>query len=523
MTTFIGAFDSYQAHWNAVTLSLQRSEVTAPWRDYYDQLEAYYLSNGLYEVLDSIVQRKTRLQPDGTTRSEDLRPIYNPATRVVEFYADMLWPGTLPKALQISAENEAIIDPIQQVWKWSNWSIEKDTCARWYAMFGSMFLKVQTNQDNSRVYLQNIKPRYVTDMDLDERGFITWLRIDLPQTTRNAEGKLESIQRTEVWEPDRYRVWLHKRTPETPLTELGSTIADQPTSAFGIDFVPIVYQPFRSNGDERGIGAFTLYIDKLDEVARMATRLHQTLYRYGRPIMATIRPHLGGDNRPLPAVQIGEQQADGSRKLNLDDDDILNLPGASDIRSLVPDIDYAQSLAILQDQLAQLGRDMPELAYSRIAESTELSGVAIAYLLDGAISKLESARGNAEAALVRAHQMALTIGQNVGLFDRSIGTFDNGDFEHEFAPRSVLSAPEMEQAQTIQAYTSAGVPMQVAAKRIGWSEQEIEETVKVKDEHERKMQEQQQQLLNQQPGIASRLAAGRNGQAVTNGRPQPAN
>jgi hypothetical protein len=119
--------------------------------------------------------------------------------------------------------------------------------------------------------------------------------------------------------------------------------------------------------------------------------------------------------------------------------------------------------------------------------------------------------------------MALTIGQNVGLFDRSIGTFDNGDFEHEFAPRSVLSAPEMEQAQTIQAYTSAGVPLEIAAKRIGWSEQEIEETVKVKDEHDKRMQEQQQQLLNQQPGIASRLAAGRNGQAVTNGSPQPAN
>lgn len=513
MTTLVGAFDSYPAYWNAMTISLQRSETIAPWRDLYDSLEAYYLSNGLYEVLNNIVARKTYLQPDGTTKPEDMRPIYNPATRVVEFYADLLWPGTLPKALQIVTNNTSIVEPIQQVWKWSNWEIEKDVCARWYAQFGSMFLKIQTNTDNTRVYFQNLKPRFITDMDLDERGYIIWVRIDLPQTMRNDEGILETMQRTEVWEKDRYRVWEHKRTPETPLTMLGAPKVDRPLTDFGINFVPIVYQPFRNNGDERGIGAFTLYLDKLDEIARMATRLHQLLFNYEEPIFATLRTSVGADNRPLPPIQLGNKQATGESKVDMASGMFLNLPGATDIKPLTPDIPYDQALAILNNQLVQIERDMPELVYSRIQEQSDLSGVAIRYLLNGAINKLQAARGNAEAALIRAQQMALTIGQNVGLFS-GLGDFESGAFDHEFAKRGVLDVPEFEQAQTLQAYNSAGVPVEVAVKRLGWSEQEIEDLTEVKDNAIRRQQDMLNQQMESSPNLRLQGQGGgqRNGQ-----------
>ncbi len=504
MTTPVGAFDNYSAYWNYLSVSLQRTEQVAPWRDLYDQLETYYLSNGLYEVLDNTVGRKTYLQANGTSKPETMRPIYNPATRLVDFYGDLLWPGSLPSALQIQTDNEKITPLIEQIWQWSNWSIEKDTAARWFPMFGSMFIKVSTNADSNRVFLQNIKPRFVTDMDIDERGYLTWIRLDLPQTTRNAEGKLETVQRTEVWEKQRYRIWTHKKTPETPLNELGKTETDKVLT--GYDFVPIVYQPFKSIGDERGVGVYTLHIDKIDEIARMSTRLHQMLFRYGRPTWATVRSGVGADSRPLPPVQIG-----GARPNTLErdeSDEILNLPGATDIKSLVAQLPYDQALSILGDQLTQLERDLPELVYGRIQESTDLSGVALRYLLEGAINRLTVARGNAEAALIRAHQMALTIGQSIGIDNfRNVGTFENGDFAHEFVERPVLQMPLAEQAQTLQTYTSAGVPVEIAAKLIGWTQEEIDELTKAKDAAMQK----QQQLLNQPSGIAARLTAGTNG------------
>lgn len=511
MTTPVGAFDSYSAYLNYLTLSLQRTEQVAPWRDLYDQLEAYYLSNGLYEVLNSTVGRKTYLQSNGTLKPESMRPIYNPATRLVDFYGDLLWPGSLPSALQIQSDNEAIAPLVEQIWQWSNWGVEKDTAARWFPLFGSMFIKASTSADNSRVFLQNIKPRFVTDMDTDERGYLTWVRLDLPQTTRNADGKLETVQRTEVWEKGRYRVWIHKHTPETPLNELGRTQEDKPLT--GYDFVPIVYQPFKSIGDDRGVGVYTLHLDKLDEIARMSTRLHQMLFRYSKPTWATVRSGVGADNRPLPPVQLSGGKPNVLERD--EDDEILNLPGATDIKSLVAQLPYDQALAILGDQLTQLERDLPELVYGRIQESADLSGVALRYLLEGAINRLTAARGNAEAALIRAHQMALTIGQSIGLDNfRKAGTFENGGFAHEFVERPVLQMPLTEQAQTLQSFTSAGVPIEIATKLIGWTQEEIDELTKAKDAAMQK----QQQMLNQAPGIAARLTAGANGTTATANR-----
>ena len=60
-----------------------------------------------------------------------------------------IWPGPLPAALPIVTENQAIIEPIQQVWTWSNWGSEKQAAARWFACYGDMFLKVATKSDDA--------------------------------------------------------------------------------------------------------------------------------------------------------------------------------------------------------------------------------------------------------------------------------------------------------------------------------------------------------------------------------------
>lgn len=52
MASLIGVFNSYSAWWNYVTLTLNRGqEQEASWRNQYNYLRAYYLSNGLYDVL----------------------------------------------------------------------------------------------------------------------------------------------------------------------------------------------------------------------------------------------------------------------------------------------------------------------------------------------------------------------------------------------------------------------------------------------------------------------------------------
>src|SRR5688572_22777452 len=119
----------------AQVLPLRGSVNTATAADLYRILRAYYVSNSLYDVLRDILRRQA-------IWSEALKPIKNPAYRVVEFYPSHLWPGTLPDALPIVAKKKAIVKPIQQVWTWSNWGAKKQVAARHLALYGDLFIKV---------------------------------------------------------------------------------------------------------------------------------------------------------------------------------------------------------------------------------------------------------------------------------------------------------------------------------------------------------------------------------------------
>lgn len=465
MARLVGAFDSWSAWWSYVGLSLRRPEQRASWAQQYQMLRAYYLNNGVYEVVDAL------LAGLGTKRQE-MRPLRNPAFRVVEFYAAKLWPGPLPAALPIVADNEAIIEPIQQVWTWSNWGAEKQAAARWFACYGDMFLKVATKSDDAgtpvRVFLQNLEPQYVTEFDADERGFLTYVRIDIPRQRRSGD-EVKAYVHTEVWTKEEFRRWEHEQGATTPVAQLGRPVEARPLSDFGIDFVPIVWQPFRNIGDERGSAAITPALDKIDEANRQATRLHQMLFRYNKPLWAASANAMDAQGRPLPPPRLGSEGGDNT--LAIDDDTIVRLPGQATLESLVPNLNYEGALAVLNAQIEEVQRDLPELAYYEL-RGKEVSGVAAELLLGDAVDRLLEARGNAEAALVRADQMALTIGQAVGIF-ANLGSYAAGVFDHAFAERPVLKLTDAQRADLVAAWVKAGVPLRTALRRVGWSQDEI--------------------------------------------------
>lgn len=473
MASLIGAFNSYSAWWNYVTLTLNRGEETkATWRSQYDYLRAYYLSNGLYDVL-----RET-FRGLGYT-PEALRPLRNPTYRVVEFYAAKLWPGALPAALPIVTDNDQLQPAIEQLWQWSNWGSEKQAVARSFPEYGDLFLKIATRSENDkviRVYMQNLEPQAVTDITADERGYLTYIRLDTPQQRRMEDGKLKPYTLTEVWDKSTqlFRRWEHDKLNTTDLRLLGDPTVEKPFAAFGIDFVPVVWQPFRHIGDERGMAAITPAIDKIDEANRQATRLHQMLFRYNKPLWAAAANGMDSTGRPLPPPRLGGSEGN-TLELSDNDDDVIRLPGTTSLNALVPSINYDSALAVIRDQMDEIQNDLPEMVYSSLQNraGSDLSGKAIRYLLSSALDRLLEARGNAEHALVRAHQMALTIGQNAGLFPNLGGTFASGAFDHSFAPRPALELSEGDQADIVKTYHDAGVPLPTAAGRAGWSDDAV--------------------------------------------------
>lgn len=452
------------------------------WRQQYDILRSYYYNNSLYDALRT--QHSALAIPDIALKS-----LRNPIPLVVEFYADLLWPGVLPGALPIETNNERILDPIDQLWRWSNWNVEKQALARTFPLLGDMFLKIATRLDRlgeQRVYMQSIDPGDVTTFEADERGYLTYVRIDVAKTAQ--------ITHTEVWDKQAqiYRRWEHQQGVNAPLERLPNPVETLPFVTWGIDFIPLVWQPFRATGAERGMAAFVTAIDEIDEANRQATRLAQMLFRHGKPLWAATTSGTDSTGRPIPPPQVG-----GLRQQMSDDpktDDIISLNG--ELTALVPNIPYGDALAILNAQLDSVRLKLPEITYAEIIQKGEMSNVALQTMLKPAISRLLEARANAEAGLIRAQQMALTIGRNLGVWE-GIGSYETGELNHTFAARPVIEPSPEERATTLQTLTAAGVPLLTAAKMAGYSEREITEI-----DRERTKDRADEQRLNQQQASA---------------------
>lgn len=475
-SSFVGDDSAWAEYKRNITQAT--NSPTAPWM-FYDVLRAYYHNQALYDQLRSVLGDVV------SDRYRDMHGLRNPANRITEFYVAHLWPGPLQRALPIVVDkNESLIACIEDIWQWSNWAQNKQPAARTYAMLGDMFMRAVGSAEAGRVWIENVDPSDVIEFDKDERGYITYIRIDIPRRRREG-NKVKEFVYTETWSKEEglFRKWEHRHPIGVPVEQLGTPAEGDELSMedeFGIDFVPFVHAPFRDIGQIRGIGSFTFLLDKIDEVNRKASRLSQQLFRHNDQtwVMESPTPSTAGDKARVPpspkdsnAVQLGGER-------------ILSIPSGWTLRSQIPEINYTASLEALAADMTELQQDAPEMAYWRLTEQQgEMSGRAIRFMLGPAVKRAEEARGNAESALVRIHMMAVTIGQNLGLIGfrpQTIGTFDSGDLWHEFEDREIIPMTPEEEAEAETAELTnltlkqvIGVPNRQLQLEAGYTEEEI--------------------------------------------------
>jgi len=497
----------------AVTREGAKNEL--PYREIAKLLWSYYLNNGLYDEL--------RLA--GYFLDEiNLKAIRSPAQRVVKFYADVIWPGRLPDALPLDLEataNKQLREPLEELWKWSNWQARKQVLVRWAAVLGETYIKVAQPEGKQRVYLQLNRPEYVTDYDDDEQGNITYIRVDVPRSRRDGD-EVTFFLHTEVWDKadGRCRIWEHDKTPETPIEQLGTPTRSYDLMAtWGIDFIPWVRAVHLDIGEDRGVGAYLLQLDKIDEANRLATRLHTMLFRHNDVTWALESNMVdAATGRPLPPPRIATSiDADGQEVVDLAGEKFIRLPGMARLSTLVPNINYEAALSALNAHLVELKNDLPELRYYDLPDLGEMSGRAIRLLMGPAITSAHEVRGNLEDALVRAQKMALTIGQNAGIWS-NLGSYDDGDLEHSFAERAIIPADRYEDAEIIKAEKEAGIPLFTSLRRSGATEKEM---AQVEEDYAREQAMSQAGMAAALLEAQSQFNAGQPGQ--NGAAPPPAN
>jgi len=415
------------------------------WSDVYGLLELYYGNNSLYDSL------QRRLYEQGVWH-EGMKALRNPTYRVVEFYASKLW-GGFDDELGIEAESDLVEPAIRRLWKWSNWSTKKVLAGRQLAMYGDQFIQIAQNATGKRVFFTFIQPAEVTDFDHDDRDNIVWLRQDTP-SQRRTTGMPQPYLRTAIWSKAAQSLVIYEsnKTPETPINQLGNPVQMFPFADMGIDFVPIVHTRFKDVGHKRGQAAIIPALDKIDEANRVATRLHQMMFRNSRVTWALAANQVTGDGRPVsaPRVQPDDPAAvvsDGS--VQVGDERMFRLPGNVSMSPMVPDLPYADMLAVLQDHVKEIENDLPELAYYNIRQMSDPSGRAVRTLLSDTVDRAMEARGQHYTGVIRANMMGLTVGKAAGLeLFQGLGEFDEDELEHTIEGPPVIAISDFEKAET---------------------------------------------------------------------------
>lgn len=453
-----------------------------------ERLEEYYFSNGLYR------QTEKGLRDLGFWR-DGLRPLRNPTSRVVEFYVAHLWPGRLGRELQIEAPNQAIMGPLAQMWQWSGWERQKELAARWGALFGNLFIKV-AEVGGPKVILQLIHPGDVAEVKHDARGNVVYIRIDTPFDVQDPEtGEWAGHYQTEIWDliGDSMRLWDYEAGEGVKdYGELGEPRESLSISGdLGLDFVPVIHGKAADLGFDFGMPPIWPALDKIDELNQLVTGLHARLGRHTKPTWAVTSNQQTPSGKAIPAPVFLRKSSrvtgrdDGA--LEIGGERFISLPSQTDIKTLVPNINYGAILEVINAQRDDIREDLPELKYGNLHElgTSNLSGRAIRLLLSDAVDRVHKMRGAYEDALTRAHKIGLTIGQKRGIW-AGLGSYEAGDFEHRFAPRDVIARTEYEKAEITKLRVASNVPLEVALSWEGFTEEQIEAVrLALKQEEER--------------------------------------
>lgn len=441
---------------------------------HFAAMKAYYDTERLYQRIQVGI---SALEPSSADVFSNLENLRSPAFEAVEFHVGHWFPGTLPDALPFdtsSALDKKGRDAVQEVWKASNWNSKKQVFARITGWSGNGFIGVTQRKSDGMPYKRVFESQYVREFKVDERGFVTYFRYAYPVSRGRGRNK-KKVYITEIYSKESESIAIYEdNLPIDEPTETKARAKITPFKSLGIDFVPVVWCPFTEATPGMGRAVFEPFRDKIDNVNRAATRLDDMLYRYGRPVWGLESAGLTADNVEMPPPDVvgswrtsytnvdedeaaargyPQRHADGT--LTLGNDPFMKLPMGWTLKSLVPAVDYQAALNIIDAHMEVLKRDMPELRYNDAIESQARDSAKVLDLqLAGAVDRANEARANGEAAIIRAAQMALTVGQKGGkrspkvkqMFD-GLPEFDSGEMDFTFKKRPIIIPTPSDEAE----------------------------------------------------------------------------
>lgn len=370
----------------------------------------------------------------GNASAADLAGLYNPVGAAVDLYLNVFG-GAFGRDIQVEASNPAMVAALDQIWKWSNMTIEKQPLCRLAAMHGTVGLRIVARPD--RVYLKVEHPRIIRDKEEDDRGNVTAIQLEYDVTTGLAEAAKTITIREELTKAEirTYRMQGDIATPyDLQAMQDGGPLSAYP-NALGV--VPYVVLRHEHIGEAWGRNAFYRARTPLDRLNALISHIHTQIHRHVR---AKWLVAAGGD----PPTEF-----------DLTDMTIayVNTRGGSSapvIQPMIAPLNLADAIAEARLAIELIEDLLPELKATQGKFLSGQSGETIAMLRKPAEDRILLARSNYEDALIRAQQIAASWGVLYGLWDLGTGTqsreaadsaYRSGAEDHAFVTRPVFYDP----------------------------------------------------------------------------------
>ena len=342
-------------------------------------------------------------------------------------------------------------------------------------MEGDVFIKAVERLDEAGVtqgvYLQLLPVDSVRRCVVDERGYVEGLRIDTPRMESAFGGRTREHTHVEIWDDVGvrfYEVEGHRRVDDD---ELPPAVGAQTFAELGYDFVPVVWAR-----------CATYWWDVVDQINEL-NRLAWLLGRLNKPLMIVSANAEDSRGFPLPGPQL-EKKSERPTYQELGDGAaaVMSLPGNATAAWSGAPVDFAAMQRQIADVQEFIEGSLPEYFVAARLQAVQVAAETLQMLLDQAGQRVLEMREVLEGALVRAQMMALTLGQVAGLDGFSaaeIGTYDEGDFGHTFAPRPVFAKSSTTKVTEAGGHIDNGVEVQAAYELAGYSQAEAEMAARI--------------------------------------------
>ncbi len=406
------------------------------WWSYFDNTTYNSKEDGGYrEIINSYL---------GSASIGNLAPLFNPIERAVRAY-EYVFDGIFGENITIDKEvdgnpvNNEIIQPIRDIWKWSNINGWKNEVLIRTASLGTCGLRIVYRNDSNgkRIFLIPEHPSLIKYVEQDERENITQIVLEYEKVEgdyydqdnpRMVHRYVEYMSRDKFWQTRDGSWWnfIDKKTVETK---------EEATIPNRLGIVPYVLVTQTKIGSNFGIPCFYGRERQIDHLNALAAHINQQIRRH---VTATWLIEGGGP--PPTKIIMGDQVIWYVQK----DPSVGSQVSAKD---LVSNLSLGEAITQQERLQEELANSMPEMKATDGQFLSHQSGGTVAQLRLPAEQRILGARTNIEAAFVKAQQIALSLGILYNIWDLGKGkgsraiadeTYSAGLLDHRFNYRPAL-------------------------------------------------------------------------------------